>query len=188
MNLVEFVANIRSNKELHFLTEISVETPFNSIPFDMQKSAVVMFVGELLNKSIQEEEANPQLFSFIHQSMQWLDLCQGRFVDFPLFFTLELTRHLGFYPKAASNKIHEVFDLLNGSFTQQIPTHTYYILSPHSNNLAALCGVSLEHIGELDFDNQARRQLMNSLMDYYQIHLPGFKGMKSIDVLRSLMD
>jgi DNA repair protein RecO (recombination protein O) len=188
MTLVEFLATIKPNKDLHFLTEISVETPYNSIPFDMQKSAVVMFVSELLTKSIQEEEGNQQLFGFIHQSMQWLDLCRGRFVDFPLYFTLELSKYLGFFPKTAGNQTHDVFDLMNGAFSRQLPPHPHYIIPPQSSNLASLCKVSLEQLEELTFGNDARRQLLNTLMDYYQIHLSGFKGLKSLEVLRSVME
>jgi DNA repair protein RecO (recombination protein O) len=188
MTLVDFTGSNRPNKDLHFLTEIGLEIPFNTIPFNMQKNAVVLFVSELLTKTIREEEANPLLFDFIHRSMEWLDLCQGKFADFPLYFTLELSRYLGFYPKPEMRGHRPVFDLLNGQFISAVPTHTYYVTAPLGEYLANLCNCQLENIGSMELNNTHRRQLLGVLIDYYKLHVPGFRGMQSQEILRTVME
>lgn len=188
MTLIELVANHRPNKDLHFLSEISLELPYNSIPFDMNKNAMILFFSELLSKSIREEEANPKLFAFLHQSMHWLDLCKHRFVDFPLYFCLELSRYLGFYPKPESGGTFPVFDMLNGLFLKTQPSHTHYVLAPISHNLKQLCHTPLEQLAQLRWSNEERRQLLAVFIDYYRLHLPGVKGIQSQEILRQVME
>lgn len=188
MTLVYFIGNKRPNKELHFMSEIGLEMPYNTIPFDMKKNAVVLFISELLTKTIREEEANPPLFNFIHRSMEWLDLCQGKFADFPLYFSLELSRYLGFYPKPDASRKLPVFDLLNGQFINNVPSHTYYVTAPLGEYLANLCHCQLEKIGSMELSNTHRRQLLAVLIDYYKLHVPGFRGMLSQDVLRTVIE
>ncbi len=188
MTLIELVANHRPNKDLHFLSEISLELPYSSIPFNMKKNAMILFFSELLSKSIKEEEANPELFAFLHQSMHWLDLCKDRFVDFPLYFCLELSRYLGFYPKLEASGSFPVFDLLNGLFLKNQPSHTYYVLEPISQNLRLLCHTPLDHLALLKWSNEERRQLLAVFIDYYRLHLPGVKSLHSQDVLRQVME
>lgn len=188
MTLIDFVGSNRPNKELHFMTEIGLEMPYNSIPFNMQKNAVVLFISELLTKTIREEEANSSLFDFIHRSMEWLDLCQSKFANFPLYFTLELSRYLGFYPKPDASRSLPVFDLLNGQFISGVPSHTYYVTAPLGDYLASLCHCQLENIDSMELSNTYRRQLLAVLIDYYKLHVPGFRGMQSQDVLRTVME
>ncbi len=149
---------------------------------------MVLFISELLTKTIREEEANTALFNFIHRSMEWLDLCQGKFADFPLYFSLELSRFLGFYPKPDTRRNLPVFDLLNGQFFSEVPSHTYFVTPPLSEYLNHLCNCPLESIDSLAFSNKHRRQLLTVLIDYYKLHVPGFRGMQSQDILRTVME
>jgi DNA repair protein RecO (recombination protein O) len=188
MTLVELVSNSKPNQDLHFLSEIGVEMPYMSIPFHVQKNAVVLFVSELLVKTIHEQETNRPLFGFLHQSMEWLDLRQGKLADFPLYFMLELSKFLGFYPKPGNKPDWPAFDLLNGSFTSDVPLHTYYVTQPVSQLLAQLCLCPLDETDKLSLSNEQRRNLLSIIIDYYRLHVPGFKGLKSHEVLRVVME
>ena len=84
-----------------------------------------MYVSELLTKTITEQEQNEALFDFIVRSLLWLDLVEQDYANFSLFFTLELTRHLGFYPKA-NHQTGYCFDMMEGSFVHDLPVHPYY--------------------------------------------------------------
>ncbi len=188
MTLVELLSNTKPNQELQFLTELGVEMHYTSIPFQVKKNAIVLFISELLVKTIQEQEANKPLFAFVHQSMEWLDLRQGKLAGFPLYFMLELSKYLGFYPKTGNKTDWPVFDLLNGSFTSNLPLHTYYITQPVSQLLAQLCLCPLDETADLNHTNEQRRNLLSILIDYYRLHVPGFKGLKSLEVLRVVME
>ncbi len=188
LTFIEFVADIKSNRDLHFMSEISIETPFHSIPFDMQKNAMILFISELLSKSILEHEANTNLFNFLHQSIQWLDLNLTNFANFHLYFCFELTRHLGFYPRLDRNENQSIFDLSEGLFKSTAPAHGYYIEPPISLNIRNICLSKLEDLHEIELTNIMRREIIQDIITYYKLHIPGFTGLKSVDVLKSVFE
>ena len=51
--------------ELGYLKEASVQYPYKSIPYEINKNAIVLFVCEMLSKSIQDSETDTELFGFI---------------------------------------------------------------------------------------------------------------------------
>ena len=113
---------------LGYLKDVQLVSVYQSLPFVMNKSAILMYVSELLSKSITEQEKNEALYDFIVRSLQWLDLVERDYANFPLFFTLELTRHLGFYPKS-NHENGFFFDMMEGLFVHDLPLHPY-VLDP----------------------------------------------------------
>ena len=92
LNLIHYVEAGKPNKStLGYLKDVQLATVYQSIPFVMNKSAILMYVSELLVKTITEQEQNTALFDFVVRSLQWLDLVERDYANFPLFFTLEMT-------------------------------------------------------------------------------------------------
>jgi len=188
MTFIDFVADLKANRELHYMREISIETVFYSIPFDMQKNAIILFISELLTKTILEHESNSLLFNFLHRSIQWLDLSKTNFSNFHLFFCWELTRYIGFYPKLDRTDSQHIFDLMEGVFKTNTPGHGYYIEPPKSLIMRQLCLCKLENLHEVELTNKVRREILNEILIYYRLHLPGFNGLKSHEVLKSVFE
>ncbi|MDP3463318.1 MAG: DNA repair protein RecO [Bacteroidales bacterium] len=187
LSLVELVYNHRANKDLQFLNDLMIHVHFTSLYTNMQKSAMILFMNELLIKTVKEHEANPSLFEYLFQSIQWLDLVQEDFLDFHLYFAIELSRHLGFYPKIDELGKNQVFDLIEGIFKAEFPSHQYYIGLPFSEYFALLCKPNQQTPGQFGFDNHIRRMLLQQIILFYSLHIPGFNDMKSPDVLRMVM-
>jgi DNA repair protein RecO (recombination protein O) len=59
------------NKEdtVHRISELKCYAPFHSIPFDVIKSSLALFITEILGKTLREEESNELLFRFIEESI-----------------------------------------------------------------------------------------------------------------------
>ena len=70
MYLVDFVAYDNPKRSLNRIKEISSEYVYQSLPFDIAKSAIGIFAIEVIRKSIKEEEANVPLFEFIRSFFQ----------------------------------------------------------------------------------------------------------------------
>ncbi len=183
LTLIEFIARIKPGRDLHFMTEIAVETSYQTLHSGLQKNALVIFLSELLSKTINEMNPNRPLFGFVHQSLQWLDLQQLNYANFHLFFMIELSRYLGFYPKSDNYKKGQVFDLMDGMFKNPVPAPVHSINAELSVFFDQLCHISLEQLQSLHPGREARRQLLENLIVYYRLHLPGFKGMQSHEVL-----
>lgn len=187
LNLVEIVYSPKPKKDLQFLDDLSMHQHMLQLRTNMQKNAVVVYVSELLGKTIREHEENAALFGFLFSSVQWLELVEDDFQDFPLYFSLELTRFLGFYPRQEEQSGFDYFDLAEGRFRDFAPGHAYYVGPPESAFFRALCQPNLKAPGNFGLNNRLRRTLLQEILLYYRLHIPDFHDMKSPEVLRTVL-
>jgi len=124
MTLIDMVAYHREDKTLTRIKEIKVAHVFQSIPFDIVKGAVGLFMIELARKTIKESEENKPLFNFLYGSFQELDTSTFPVSNFHIGFMVELTAFLGFLPGGQYSKETRCFDLSEGVFiTEDMEGH-----------------------------------------------------------------
>ncbi len=186
LTLMDFVAYHKKKTGLHTIKEITGCHQFTGIPYDIKKSSVAIFIAEVLNKAIKEEEQNKILFYFIYNSIELLDKTEGRISEFNLYFLLELSQHLGFYPQGNYNERHKIFNLYDGHFQEHIPEHPYFIDTEMSRHFYKLIGKPLKDLSESGIPATIRKELLNKILDYYRIHLNGFNTLKSYAVLEEI--
>lgn len=181
LTILEIEAVHKNKGTLENFKEIKISTPFQSIHSDIYKSTIVMFISEILHHSIHEEEKNESLFSFLETALLWLDH-HDEIANFHLILLLETTKYLGFYPDISDVDM-PFFEMTEGVFT---PFHAISSLSEHETNL-------FKKLINLKFDNDQktfhvieRQIVLKVLIDYYSIHLDGFKKPKSLDVLKEV--
>jgi DNA repair protein RecO (recombination protein O) len=160
---------------------------YHSLPMVMNKSAIMMYVSELLSKTITEQEQNEALYDFIVSSLQWLDLVEQDYAIFPLFFTLELTRHLGFYPKA-NHQPGWCFDMMEGAFAHDYPLHPYYFDAETATALSDLLNVGIDEASRRPLRLSQRRELLDGLMVFMRLHAPVMKDFHSHEVLKAVLE
>ncbi len=187
LTLLEVVAHLKEKSSLHTSKEVRLCQPYLSIPFDIRKSSVALFINELLYKSIREEETNQELFDYLWRSCLLLDSAEGSLNCFPLVFTAELTHYLGIQPQPGYTEKKTVFNLREGQFQVMIPEADSYILPEHGKMFHSLITTSIAEQSGLHFKPAVRRSLLDSMLLYYQIHIPGFKPMNSHHILHSVL-
>ncbi|SEA82995.1 DNA replication and repair protein RecO [Flavobacterium gillisiae] len=181
LSILEIEAVHKNKGTLENFKEIKISTPFQTIHSDIYKSTIVMFISEVLHHSIHEEEKNESLFDFLEAALLWLDN-HDEIANFHLILMLETTKYLGFYPDISDMDM-PFFEMTNGVFT---PFHAISSLTEHESNL-------FKKLIALRFDNDQKvfhvieRQLvLKILIDYYMMHLDGFKKPKSVEVLKEV--
>ena len=172
---------------LNYLKDAQLSLVYHSLPMVMNKSAIMMYVSELLSKTITEQEQNEGLFDFIVSSLQWLDLVEQDYASFPLFFTLELTRHLGFYPKA-NHQAGFCFDMMEGAFAHDYPLHPYYFDAETAALLASLLNVGIDEASRQPLRLSQRRELLDGLIVFMRLHAPVMKDFHSHEVLKTVLE
>ena len=188
LHLINYVEASRPNKgSLGYLKDVQLTTVYQSIPFVMNKSAILMYVSELLSKTIIEQEQNEVMFDFIVRSLLWLDLVEQDYANFPLFFTLELTRHLGFYPKA-NHETGYCFDMMEGSFVHDLPVHPYYFDTENAQLLAQMLNVSIDEACRIPLRVSQRRELLDGLIMFMRLHAPVMNDFHSHEVLKTVLE
>ena len=181
------VAYQNENKTIHTLKEIRSHYSYQSIPFDEIKRSILFFLDEILINTIKEESSNESLFDWLAHSLTWFDLSEESALNFHLAFMIQLSRFLGFYPKKSSMANHRFFDLENGVFVNFIPKTANYLNEELTFHFNKLYENTYEEAAKLALTSPQRRELINALVNYYKIHFPGFKDLKSLDVLKAIL-
>lgn len=186
LSLLEIDCYHRPHASLQNIKEAKVAYIYKSAYSEMEKCSVMMFIAEILSKSLKHPDVDPVLFDFIFHALQSFDQASLPCSDFHLIFMVHLSKYLGFYPEAHPDENACFFDLRSGIFCYTYPDHQEYLSNPISKSLKHLLSQPLHtdyfHIPQ----NKNRKVLLNSLLQFYSIHIPEFKHIKSHLVLHEL--
>ena len=182
MNLLLLEAYHREQKNLQRIKEFSVEKIYNHLSVDVMRSAVGLFLCEVILQSIKEEESNEVLFDFLHRQFLLLDETTTALTFFPQQFLLQLSRYLGFYPSGNFSETTTCFSFEEGQFVSSLN----YLQPGISGNEAKLLSELMND--ELPATlNEGRRKLLHSLLQYFQMHISDFGKIKSLAVLEEVL-
>ena len=189
LSLVEINGSYKEGKGLQQIKNIGLDIPFKTIPFNINKSSIAFFLAETLYKSIKEEEANNNLFDFLYNAIQLLDLEEENYTNFHLLFLAQLTKYLGFYPqfKTADNSNKHYFDLQEGIFVKLQPHHNAFLDPILSSLFHAVFGINFDALVDLTINAKQRKLLLNAFLDYYNLHLSNFDNLKTLAVLEEVL-
>ena len=187
LTLLDLVVYRKEKSSLQNIREIQISLPYQTIPFDIRKSSIALFLDEIVYKSVREEEANPDLFRFLWNSFQMLDTMEGAVSGFHLVFTIKLTRFLGFYPGEGGTDPNQVFNMKEGIFQDSIPEFEQGLDRNDSALLKRLMSCTMDQPSDPGFTARERDKLLTSLLQYYQLHLPGFHGFHSAEILQQVL-
>ena len=186
LSLLELVVYHKDRGGLQRASEIRNFPPYRHLPFDMQKSSIVLFLDEVLNKVLQEGGEQQEVFEFLVSSLQLLDLQQPANPDFHLAFLLRLTRLLGFVPAGAPTEATPVFDLQEGVFCSQVPPHPHYLTGEECTAFGSLIEATNDFSKLLQWPLPLKRVMTERLLDYYRLHVPGFGEVRGHKVLEAV--
>jgi len=167
---------------LNTIREVEVLTFYNSLHTDIKKQTIALFLAETLYYAIREEEQNETLYKYLETSFLWLET-HDNISNFHLLFLLNLTKFLGFYPELIDAS-ESYFDLIEGRFTKRSNPTTV-----SGNNLVQfkkLLGINFDVLHTVNFNAPNRQAVLAILIQYFELHLEGFKKPKSIAILKSV--
>ncbi|MCO4293501.1 DNA repair protein RecO [Solitalea sp. MAHUQ-68] len=187
LNLVEMVIYYKNTGGLQRISELRNSPPYTSSPFHLIKSSILQFLNEVIYKCLKQETEEPQLFSFVYNSLQYLDVYQGSPTNFHLIFLVHLARFLGFYPVVNDELTNEYFDLKDAVFTNVRPMHSQVVVQPYSGYISQLMQLNFEHMEQLRISSAERKVLLHALINYYELHVDNFGKLKSFEVLEEVL-
>jgi DNA repair protein RecO (recombination protein O) len=186
LSLIEFEANIAPGREIANLNDIHRTYPLGSIYKDPVKSAITMFISELLSHTIQEHEQNKGLFQFITTAIQILELSDDGIANFHLCFLYHLGAFIGIQPDIDSYKEGYWFDMDNGVFTQNMPVSPNRLAPNEAHVIKVLSLMDLYNLRHFKFNHDERNQMLDTILTYYRIHNSTIGTLKSPDILKQL--
>lgn len=186
LNIVELNVDFRSSSELQKVGEVQISTSWKDLPYHPFKVSISMFLADFLYHSLRGEGENRALFSFLENSLQWLDESEKGISDFHLLLMIRMTRFLGIWPGTEGCGSGKLYDLKNACYVSQIPPHGQYVEADEASLLPLLLRLDYSTMHLLRMSTNNRRHMLDVLLRYYQLHVPGFGELQSLDVLREI--
>jgi DNA repair protein RecO (recombination protein O) len=186
LSILDMEVYIKKSRDLQRIKEIRQHEIFSTIPYDPVKNAVAIFVSEILYRTLQEQESNFPLFSYLLNAIKFFDLSEKGYANFHLLFLIGLSRHLGFFPNDNYSSSNEYFDIENACFIKNQPSHPNFIPPPESRILSAIMKCSFEDMDNLKLNSEMRNTIVSGILKYYSFHITGMSQVKSFSVLREI--
>ncbi|GIV36557.1 MAG: DNA repair protein RecO [Cyclobacteriaceae bacterium] len=167
LTLLDMVVYHRENANINRTKEVKCLYPYQTLHRDIRKSAIAIFITEVLNKTVKEESHSEEMFNFISQSLMQLDGLKEQYENFHLHFLIGLSRRLGFgLTQAEDAAFHFAGDEESLKCLEEFLAGNWQITMPV----------------------QRRRALLQGLLQFYQSHLDTMGELKSAEVLRGVLD
>ena len=222
MTLLDLTVYHKEKSTLQNIREAANHYPYQTVSSDIRKSSVLLFVNELILKSIREVEPNQKMFDFLFENCKLFDGLNENLHLFPLWFIVHFSRLLGFAPAIEKARGMNVFNMKEGTFQDSRPDHDFYIegeqcrllkiiletseIQASGSRLLApgrvhpVSGIVIAEPGtrnEVTKQSEAkqrhpasyevRNDLLEKMLLYYRLHLPGFHELRSHVVLHEVL-
>lgn len=176
-------------KHLQFVKEYSWAYLYNEVFFNVVKNAVCMYVVELLQHSLRQPEASPELFYLIEDTLKQLDRGTGALVgNLPVYFTLHLSSELGFKVQGSFSKQTPILDLQEGQFVTEPPPHPHYVSGELANYASRINDIHFYNdLETITMPRMLRRELLESLQQYVSLHIAEFTPLRTLVILQEIL-
>jgi DNA repair protein RecO (recombination protein O) len=155
---------------LNRISEIQCENQFRSVPYDHNKSAIALFLSEVLFRAIKHESHPEGVFQFIYSSILSLDHLESGYENFHLQFLLKLTRYLGFFPESGLELKSQVLSV------EEEPSADIdnLLTKNYDDKIQGLSG-------------DTRILLLDQILDFYRLHIENLGEINSYRILRDVL-
>jgi DNA repair protein RecO (recombination protein O) len=182
-NILQMDVYKRPHKELNYIREYKMIHCLPSVRLDILKGAVMLFLLEILNKTLKEEHANEAIFDFIEAALIDLDAADTLNLNFHLQFLIDLSGYLGFRPSGQYNIEKCCFDLEEGIFVHAHHNSKYLMPEPYSQWLFLM----LNGKQPAGINNVFRAKFLEYLLTFYQLHLHEFGTIHAHRILHEIL-
>ncbi|MCP9745726.1 DNA repair protein RecO [Lacihabitans sp. CS3-21] len=174
LTLLDLVVYHDTKKEIHRISEIKCLYPYHTITVDIKKSSLAIFINEVLNNSLKEHSENTPLFNFLEDSLKYLDQNEEQIENFHLYFLINYCFYLGFGPESED-------DVVN-----QLNEHALPVNSEEKKLIKEL--IQQDFGTSLQISKALRIKILELILQYYKIHVEGFGNLRSMGVLKEVLE
>ncbi len=188
LTILDLVFNFSDKKSLHNIVDVELGYAYQSISINMIKRSLLFFIDELLHKCLKEETENKELFNWMENALMWLDLEENNFVNFHLIFMIQLSMFMGFYPKNESRNEDIVFDLQEGKYCENVPFHQHWVKGELAILIRRIQASKFEDSSAIQMNNATRKKVLETMIAYFNLHVPSLGEFKSLEVLKVVLE
>ncbi|MCL2501662.1 MAG: DNA repair protein RecO [Bacteroidales bacterium] len=177
----------KSGAAIQYIKSLQPAADLSGIRSDLHKSGMALFLGEILYKSIKEEETNLPLYHFLVESIQALNDMEYGVANFHLHFLAQYCARLGYAPfPNYDSEQKPLFDMAKGMFVARDSVSDFLFSQGDSQLLSRLSALQVSEAANLPLNGTQRHQFVTSMIHYLHYHLGFSLDIKSPEVLRQL--
>lgn len=173
-SLLELVAYMKPNRDIHRLSEYKYFAPVYNIQQDIRKSTIILFLSEVVGKLLVNEpsEEHKELFHYLAKSVVTFDAMDKEIENFHLHFLLKIMPYLGLGVEDGDSLIHSMELEMVEQDEQLIEFISGILHTPITD--------PVKGSGKLRF------KALELILGYYQHHTSQFGEVKSLKVLHQV--
>jgi len=188
LNMLEAEVYQKKGVSIQHIKEFQAKNSLQGIRTDLYKGVIALFLGEVLYKTIKEEEPNAPLYQFLSDAIQELDTLLEGVANFHLYFLTQLCAFLGYAP---NNNYHPndtpLFDIPQGSFVS-MGAASDFAFSPQESMLLYRFNTApnASTAAAIPLSAIQRNLYIEAIIRYLSFHLNSPFELKSPGVLRQM--
>lgn len=186
LSLIGFEARLQPGRELGTLHDVRRTAVLMSIYSDPMKNAVAMFVSELLSHTIQEQEQNMVLYSYIKSCILRLEESRASIANFHICFLYQLGQFIGIQPDIDSYHEGYWFNMSEGVYTQHPHAGAKMLPPSQAQVLPLLSRMTFDNMNHFKFTREQRNEMLEIILGYYRLHHSTLGTLRSPEVLKQL--
>ena len=172
------------HKHFDLLNLTSVESALSTtFQFNPISSTIAYFIVECVKKSMHLGDVDKEAFQFLVNFANKIEEDGNKNV-LPLTFLIEFSEVLGFKPHLEVDG-GTYFNLDAGVFQSSTNSHERIVNGPGVNLIGALVKGSLT---EENIPKQVRESALNTMLEYYKIHVPKFQELESFEIVKEVLN
>jgi DNA repair protein RecO (recombination protein O) len=168
LTLLDMVVYHREHANINRIREVKCLHPYHSLATDIRKSAIAMFVCEILNKTVREESSPGPVFEFIFSSLRVLESLERNYENFHLLFLIKLSRYLGF----------GVYNAAQIGGTRPLEPETESVIERL---------LTAGYDEAINMSVQRRREILEAILAFFSEHIDSLGEIRSVQVLREVL-
>lgn len=186
LSMIEFEANMQPGRDLYTLHDVRRIAVLMSIFSNPMKNAIAMFMSELLSRTIQEQEQNMVLYSYLRNSILQLEDAQESVANFHICFLYQLGAFIGIQPDVDSYREGYWFNMADGVFTSSPQAGGKSLPPEQARVLQLLSRMTWDNMHRFKFTREQRNEMLEMMLSYYRLHHSTLGTLRSPEVLRQL--
>ena len=185
LTILDLVADYRQNRTLHYIREAKVAYVVTSLMANPVKRAISFFVADILQRCIHSHQPVRQVFDMM---IDWIVLYDkakeptGLYVHWLL---ANLIRNTGIEPMMLPGSFW--LDLREGKSTPVEPGHEDKLRPEIASQIYLLFNQAGHYAPEV-LGRLAKTEVLDALLQYLRLHIPGFGIPKTITVIKEIFD
>lgn len=183
---VEFEGLESSRQQMHRFKEVQGGFVLQSLPFDVRKSTMALFMAEVLYRLVREyDEPNQALFDFVWNCVGALDSMDEGVANFHLWFLANLSRFLGF--ARATTTRPAIGSISERDFIPKLGRSTFSFMTQECTRiLRDMMECDVRCLAEIGLNRTQRVEFLNAVLVYFGYHLDAISAVQSVRILREV--